>query len=382
MPCDSRTKHTGKGLCERNNGNDGSKVRSKAPNKHAEEKGRQALSPTGVRAILDIASNFARQFSPQSQGCRPWSWLPLTKEFLEEPPSSPTYSEPTAALGSLKHGEELETFRGAFGIAYTTASVSPWGVSAAVSLVTGFGQARVCKAPARPGERRPRLPRPPCPGRRWKPRGEGRGARPLRAARHVGAAAGEGRGAVPRSHRRFSHTFHPSRLRGSSSTAAALGAWKAPLSPPCVRGWCFGPPRPARTPPPGSTAGPAADAPCPAGTAGCGRRRNPIGRLRLQLRAAHRRRPRAPGWGQPEPQRAARPGPPRYIPSGHSPHRPQGSWRNPLPFHPARCLTKHRIMKRVKINPTCWLPAPSLLPALPQAAPAASSQEHRFPHLA
>lgn len=110
---------------------------SKAPSKRAEEKGWQALSPTGVRAILDVVSDFARQFSPQSWGCRPQSWLPLTKELLDEPP--PTYSQRTAALGSLKHGEESETFRGAFGIAYASVSVCPGEVSVAVSLVTGFG---------------------------------------------------------------------------------------------------------------------------------------------------------------------------------------------------------------------------------------------------
>lgn len=75
------------------------------------------LSPPVVIVILDVASNFAGQFSPQSWGRRPRTWLPLTKEVLAETPR-------TALPDNVKHGEEFGTFRGVFSIVYTPVSIS------------------------------------------------------------------------------------------------------------------------------------------------------------------------------------------------------------------------------------------------------------------
>ena len=139
-----------------------------------------------------------------------------------------------------------------------------------MSLVMGFRQARALQKPYTSGGTGANAcPDPPCPGRGWRLRSGREGAkgrrgtaaarrsppaRPPGAARHVGAADGEGRGALPCGRRPFSPLLPPSRFTGSSSGAAAVGARRVPLSPPCLRGgWCLGPPRPAPTPPPGNT---------------------------------------------------------------------------------------------------------------------------------
>lgn len=267
---------------------------SKAPSKHSEEKGGQALFPTGVSAILDVASNFTRQFSPQSR-----SWLPLTKELLKESP--PTYSQRTAAFRSLKHGEELETFRGAFGIAYTSASVCPGGVSVAASLVTGLGQARASKAPARPGGAAPTPAPIPCAvggddgpaagGQRRRAEGHGRSPLPG-GARHVQQPKGKGVGLCRGAAGPSPTPFLPPASRGAAPEPLPSGParLRSPLS--ACGGQCFGTPRPAprlpRETPREQRLMPLRR---PAGTAGCGRRQSPIARLRLQTRAAHRRRP-------------------------------------------------------------------------------------------
>lgn len=132
----SRTKHTGKGLCERNDDNDADKVLSKAPSKHAEEKGRQALSPIGVRAILDITtSNFARQFSPQSQGCPLGASCPWQKNCSKSPSlyifSAYSCTREPEARGRVRNLP--------WGVRHClhSASVCPGGVCVALSLVTG-----------------------------------------------------------------------------------------------------------------------------------------------------------------------------------------------------------------------------------------------------
>lgn len=306
------------------------------------------------------------------------------------PRASPTHSQRTAALGSLKHGEELETFRGAFGIAYASASDCPGGVGVAACLVRGFGQPRARKAPARPGGGGAR-PDPPCPGRRWRPPAgmqgrRARGARPLPgSARHVGTAEGEGREALPRSRRPFSRSFPPPASRGAApeplpsgrgtlrsplppAEAGASGHLGQPLrlpreTPRAQRLMIPAPSRRSRRVRPTAKSHRPDPAPAPAPAPGRASAASP-----------------GPGLGTAGPAGGtARPGPPGYVPSGHSPRCPQGTGKNPLPFHPARCLTKHHIMKRVKINPTCSLPAPSLLSPQPPPPPLARS---RFPHLA
>lgn len=321
---------------------------SKAPSKHAEEKGLQALSPTGVRAILDVASNFARQFSPQSRGCRPRSWLPLTKELLQEPPPYILL-----AYSCTRQPEARARVRNL-----------PWGIRHCLHLGKHLPGGSLCSPVPRDRLRTAEGLQSPC-----TPRGSGAHACPdPRALGGAGGPAAEGRGEGPRGPAAprcpaAPATSDPPKGKGEGLCRGAAGPSPTPFLPPASRGaapeqlqsrcrrgpddsalpslpaagWCCGPPRPAPRRP-GSDQRPMAPAPS--------RRNRRVRPSRVPSPASGSSSgPGTPGTAEGSPARS-----PKYVPSEHC---PRGSWRNPLPFHPARCLTKHRIMKRVKINPTC-----------------------------
>lgn len=244
---------------------------SKAPSKHSEEKGRRALSPTGVRAILDVASNFTRQFSPQSR-----SWLPLTKELLEE--------SPPHTLSVQLHSGRVRNLPWGVRHCLHLGKRLPWGSQCSRVPCDRLGAGEGSQSPctSRGSGARACLD-PPCPGRRWRPRGgraaaKGRGARPLPGgARHVEQTKGKGEGLCRGAAGPSPTPFLPPASRGATPEPLPSGPARLRSPLPACGGWCFGTPRPAprlsrerlvlratsASPMPslGNTAGPSADVP-------------------------------------------------------------------------------------------------------------------------